>query len=206
MDIGTDFIVDSAHTPDNSRTLDALVNGRYDELAGKARRLLQRERASHTLQTCALIHEAYLRMRGLCETDWRDRARFLPIAVGIMRRVLVDHARCGNAYKRGGDLQRVSLDNDAIPAPASIDVLDLDHALARLADHDPVQARIVEHRFFGGLTISQIGSMLDLSPATVKRKWTMAQAWLYRELNVEANTPGTHAQERRGFDRSRRAN
>lgn len=168
---------------DKDLALDLLITRRYDELAGRARRLLYGERVNHTLQTSALVHEAYLRMRKLYQIDWQEHARFIPVAVGVMRRVLIDHARGNRAGKRGGDHERVPLDENAIAANASVDMLDLDRALTRLEDHDPIQTRIVEHRFFGGLTIDQTAVVLDMSPATVKRKWALAQAWLYRELH-----------------------
>lgn len=164
--------------------LDGQLSSRYSELVARARSLLRHERPDHTLQTCALIHEAYLRMIKLYKVDWKDRAQFLPVTVGVMRRVLVDHARNSKAQKRGGDLVRVEFHEEVAATKGRVDVEALDHALVRLAEHDPVQASIVEHRYFGGMTIQQTGTALGLSPATIKRKWTIAQAWLYRELQT----------------------
>ena len=175
----------NAHGADNGRMLDQLIEGRYDELARRARALLRAERINHTLQTSALVHEAYLRMINLCKIEWQDNHHFLSVAACVMRRVLVDHARSCNAFKRGGDLQRVDLNDNVLSGEVVTDILELDAALTRLATRDAVQAKIVEHRFFGGLSIKQTSSLLGLSPATVKRKWTMAQAWLYRELRGE---------------------
>lgn len=175
----------NVHGADNGEMLDQLIVGRYDELERKARALLRAERINHTLQTSALVHEAYLRMIDLCKIDWQDNSHFFSVAAGVMRRVLVDHARSCNAYKRGGNLQRVDLNDSVLSGEVVTDILELDDALTRLATRDADQAKIVEHRFFGGLSIKQTSSLMGLSPATIKRKWTMAQAWLYRELNGE---------------------
>lgn len=166
------------------KALDHQLSSRYSELAARARKLLRRERPGHTLQTSALIHEAYLRMVKLYNVDWKDQSQFLPTSVGVMRRVLVDHARNSKAKKRGGELQRVTFCEELAMAKQPIDIAALDSALVKLAEQDPVQASIVEHRYFGGMTILQTGTALGISPATVKRKWVIAQAWLYREMQL----------------------
>lgn len=173
-----------AGVEDEGNTLDCQLSNRYSELVTRARSLLRKERPDHTLQTCALVHEAYLRMINLYKVDWKDQEQFLPISVGVMRRVLVDHVRSSKAQKRGGELVRVEFREDVASTNMHVDVEALDCALERLAEHDPVQASIVEHRYFGGLTIQQTGTVLGLSPATIKRKWKVAQAWLYRELQA----------------------
>jgi RNA polymerase sigma-70 factor, ECF subfamily len=147
-----------------------------------------RERGEHTLQATALIHEAYLRLIDQRRVEWRNRAHFFGIAAQMMRRVLVDHARARLAAKRGGDVQPVTLEGvvDAgvhgDDADASLDVLALHEALERLAELDPPQARLVELRYFGGMNIEETASALGMSPATVKREWAIARAWLRREL------------------------
>lgn len=166
------------------KTLNQQLSRRYDELVARARNLLRQERAGHTLQTSALVHEAYLRMIKLYNVDWKDHSQFLPATVGVMRRVLVDHARSSKAKKRGGEFQRVEYREDLALEKESVDIDALDNALAKLAEHDPLQASIVEYRYFGGMTIQQTGVALGRSPATVKRKWLLAQAWLYRELQA----------------------
>lgn len=166
----------------HGKTLDNLLSTRYLELVSRARRLLRHERPGHTLQTSALVHEAYLRMLKLYKVDWKDHSQFLSTTVGVMRRVLVDHARHNKAKKRGGDLQRVEFREDISCSGQSVDIEALDNALKRLAERDPLQASIVEHRYFGGMTIEQTSMALRVSPATIKRKWTIAQAWLYRDL------------------------
>ncbi len=158
----------------------------YEELYQLAHRHLQGERAGHTLNTTALVHEAYLKLvsyehRG---TQWQSRSYFFAVASGAMRRVLVDHARRRNRAKRGGDWKRVPLRESLLVVddqPAQL--LALDEALDRLAQIDERQARIVECRFFGGLNIDEIAEVLAISPATVKRNWSMARAWLFREIS-----------------------
>lgn len=154
----------------------------YDELRRIASAYLRRERSDHTLQTTSLVHESYLRLVGQADLSWRNRAHFRAIAANTMRRVLVDHARARSAQKRGGG-QRVALEDDAgITSARSVDVQAVDQALTRLAELDPQQARVVELRFFAGLSVEEAAAALGISTATVKRDWAMARAWLRREL------------------------
>jgi len=155
----------------------------YDELRRQAARAMRREGDAHTLQATALVHEAYLRLVDQRRVEWRSRAHFFGVAAQMMRRVLVDHARARLADKRGGALQRVTL-GDVGPdeSDRELDVLALHDALERLAALDPRQARLVELRYFGGLGIEDTAEALSISPATVKREWAVARAWLRREL------------------------
>jgi RNA polymerase sigma-70 factor (ECF subfamily) len=160
----------------------------YAELHQQAARAMRREANEHTLQPTALVHEAYLRLVDQRRVEWRNRAQFFGVAAQVMRRILVDHARAQHAEKRGGDLKQVTLVGDAIAemAPESVngvDVLALHEALDTLAAMDPEQARLVELRYFGGLTIEETAETLGVSPATVKREWAVARAWLRRELS-----------------------
>jgi RNA polymerase sigma-70 factor, ECF subfamily len=157
----------------------------YDELRRLAAGYLRRERPGQTIQATALVHEAYLRLVAEQAHHWQNRTHFLAIAALSMRQILVQRARRRHAAKRGGDPERITLDDHLLATPGStaIDVLALDEALARLAVLDAQQARIVELRYFGGLTIEEIAETLDISPATVKRHWTLARAWLKRELS-----------------------
>ena len=154
----------------------------YEELRRVARHHLRRERAGHTLQTTALIHETYLRLVDQSPKDVRSRTHFIALSSHLMRQILVDHARKRLAHKRQGGC-RISL-SDEIPAPqqSEIDVLAVDEALSRLALLDPQQARITELRYFGGLSIQETSLALGVSPATVKRDWASARAWLHREM------------------------
>ena len=166
-----------------------LVPAVYEELHRQAARAMRREGAGHTLEPTALVHEAYLRLVDQRRVEWRNRAHFFGIASEVMRRVLVDHARARLATKRGGDRQRITLGNafdvaDAGDASADADVIALHEALERLATLDPEQARLVEMRYFGGLTIEETADALGVSPATVKRDWVLARAWLKRELSA----------------------
>jgi len=160
----------------------------YEELRRQAGRAMRREGDVHTLQATALVHEAYLRLVDQRRVEWRSRAHFFAIAAQMMRRVLVDHARTRLAAKRGGELQRVTLGDVGAAADDSgggngdIDVLALHDALEQLAVLDPRQARLVELRYFGGLGIEETAEALDISPATVKRDWAVARAWLRRAL------------------------
>jgi len=164
--------------------LDALMPLVYDELRRQASRYLRRERPGHTLQTTALINEAYLRLVDQKKTRWQNRAQFFGIAAQLMRRILVDHARTKHRIKRGGSDVRVSLTGlSAATAAPEVDVIELDEALNRLAEIDPQQAKIVELRFFSGLNVEDTATALNISPATVKRDWSVAKAWLYREIN-----------------------
>ena len=155
----------------------------YAELRRIAAREMRREKPGRTLQTTALVHEAYLRLLKDASLSFENRAHFLGIAAHAMREILIEHARARSARKRGGGAVRLTLDDLVAPVPAlSIDVLALDEALQRLAGLDQRHARVVELRYFGGLSVEETAVALELSPATVKRAWTIARAWLYREL------------------------
>jgi RNA polymerase sigma factor (TIGR02999 family) len=163
--------------------LDRLLPLVYDQLRVVARRELRRERPDHTLTATALVHEAYLKLVQLDRIDWRGRAHFFAACAGEMRRILISHARAHHAAKRGGGAAKVPLDDVVLAAqtrPAELVVLD--EALTRLAALSPRQARVVECRFFGGLEVEETAAALEVSPATVKRDWTLARAWLNREL------------------------
>ncbi len=167
--------------------LEELLPVVYAQLHGLARRQLQREREGHTLQATALVNEAYLRLVAERERNWENRAHFMTVAATAMRRVLVNHAEKRRAQKRGGDRERIALDEaldgalDAL-ADRAADVLALDEALDRLADFDPQKSRIVELRFYGGLTIEETAHVLDVSTRTVERGWRLAKAWLRTEV------------------------
>ena len=163
--------------------LDALVPLVYDELRRLARHYLRQERPGHTLQSTALVHEAFVRLVGHKPPQWKDRAHFFAVAAQLMRRILVDHARRRGAAKRGSNGQSESLSEDlAISNARPIDLLALDEALNALAALDARQSRIVELRFFGGLSLENTSEVLGISPATVKREWATAGAWLYQEM------------------------
>jgi RNA polymerase sigma factor (TIGR02999 family) len=165
-----------------SRLIDAV----YRELRRLARGFLQRERPDHSLPPTALVHEAYLKLVDQRRVHWQNRTQFFAIAAHLMRRILVDHARSHKARKRGaGD--RVPLeDRDVGFEPLTVDVVALDLALQQLSVRYPRQGRLVELRFFGGLTVEEIATVLDLAPITVKRDWALAKAWLYHELQGQA--------------------
>ena len=166
--------------------LDKLMPAVYDELRRQAARYLRRERAGHTLQTTALIHEAYVRLVDQRNVQWQNRAHFFGIAAQMMRRILVDHARTKKRAKRGGSDVKVSLaDATILVNERDLDVVALDEALTRLAKIDEQQSRVVELRFFSGLTVEETAEVMGISPATVKRDWSMAKAWLHRELTGE---------------------
>ena len=172
----------------DAAALDRLLPLIYAELRRIASRHLRRERLGHTLQPTALVHEAYLKLVQATELEWRDRAHFFAVAARVMRQILVDHARARQAGKRGGALRKVSIEDVAAPGvTADVDLLALDTALGRLAHFDPQQSRVVELRYFGGLTIEETAEVIGVSPATVKREWMMAKAWLRRELGGEAD-------------------
>ena len=158
----------------------------YDELRRLAASYLRRERPGQTVQATALVHEAYVRLAAEKAHRWQNRTHFLAIAALSMRQILVQRARARHAAKRGGDPERITLDEGLFAADADrsgqVDVLSLDAALDRLATLDPDQARIVELRYFGGLTVEETAEAMGVSPATVKRHWTLARAWLKREL------------------------
>ncbi|MEQ1691421.1 MAG: sigma-70 family RNA polymerase sigma factor [Gemmatimonas sp.] len=164
-------------------TLDALLPVVYEELRSLARRFLHLERPDHTLQPTALVNEAYLRLSAQRHVNWVDRSQFFGVAAQMMRRILVNHAEARNSAKRGGLATRVTL-NESVSwsGGRELDLVELDEALTTLGQLDPRQARVVELRFFAGLTIEETADVLDISPATVKREWSMAKAWLRREL------------------------
>ena len=167
----------------DERALDRLTPLVYEELRQQAARYLRRERPGHTMQTTALINEAYLRLIDAKEVRWQGRAHFFAIAANLMRRILVDHARQRNAAKRGGSPLRVTLDRIVATAKQSnIEVLAIDEALTKLAAIDRQQAQIVELRFFSGLSVEETAAALGISPRTVKRDWSVARAWLRREI------------------------
>jgi len=164
--------------------LEKLIPLVYRELHRIAHRYLGRERIGHTLQTTALVHEAYVRLIDCKNVQWQNRAHFFAISAQLMRRILVDFARSRNYSKRGGGARRVAFDEAMAIAPErSVDLVALDDALTELARLDPRQSRVVELRFFGGLSIGEAAEVLKVSPGTVKRDWSLAQAWLYRELS-----------------------
>lgn len=169
-----------------SGALDDLIPLVYNELRQLARHRLRGERDTHTLRTTELVHEAYERLVDHHDVEWNDRSHFFGVAARAMRQVLVEHARAMNAQKRGGTVSSVSLDGTA-PAtpPPSASVLALDRALERLETLDTRQAKVVEGRFFAGMTVQQTAQMLDVSPSTVKRDWRTARAWLARALHED---------------------
>lgn len=157
----------------------------YAELHSQAARAMRREAVDHTLQPTALVHEAYLRLIDQRRVQWKNRAQFFGVAAQLMRRILVDHARGRDAAKRGGGVATITLeDADAAAEQANdvVDVLALHDAIEKLAALDPDQARVVELRYFGGMSIEETAEVLEISPATVKREWAVARAWLKREL------------------------
>ncbi len=163
--------------------LDRLMPLVYDELRVIAQRHLHRERADHTLNTTALVHEAYLQLSAQARPHWNDRAHFFAVAAMAIRRILVDYARRRGAQKRGSGMQMVSLDEAAfVPEEQAEALIVLDEALTRLEALDPRMSRIVECRFFGGLTVDETAEVLDVSPSTVDRAWGRAKLWLYREM------------------------
>lgn len=169
----------------NGEALHELLPLVYDELHRQAHRFLRRERNGHTLQTTALIHEAYLNVVGQKCVNPQNREHFFAISANVMRRILVNYANARNRQKRGGSAEVLELDDSILIATKSrdVDLLELDEALTRLAKVDRQQAQIVELRYFGGLTIEQTADVLGISPATIKRDWKSTKAWLYRELS-----------------------
>jgi RNA polymerase sigma-70 factor, ECF subfamily len=162
------------------QALDQMLPLVYDELHRLAARYLGRERPDHTLQPTALVHEAFLRLINQRHVDWRNRAQFLGVAAGMMRRILVNHARDRAAAKRGGGAAPVSLSLVEAPSGgAEVELISLEDALARLGALDQRKAKVVELRFFGGLTMEEVAEVLEISRATVEREWSFARAWLY---------------------------
>lgn len=155
----------------------------YDELRKLASRYLRRERPDHTLQTTALVHEAYLKLVDQRGANWQNRVQFFAVAAQLMRRILVDYARSHRASKRGGDYYKLTLDEELVPSEEKdADLLALDEALDRLAAIDPQQSRVVELRVFAGLTLEETAQSLNISSRTVRREWSMAKAWLHQQI------------------------
>ena len=168
----------------DQHALEALTPLVYEELHRLARRHMRGERSEHSLQATALVNEAYMRLADYTRMQWQDRAHFFAVSSQVMRRILVDHARRHNV-KRGRGVPHMPLDDVIVIAPAEdadTDLVALDEALIGLARLDPRKAQIVEMRFFGGLTVEEIGEVLKVSPGTIKRDWRAAKAWLYQEL------------------------
>jgi RNA polymerase sigma-70 factor, ECF subfamily len=165
-------------------TLRGMLPAVYDDLRRVAAGFLRDEKPGHTLQATALVHEAYLRMADQRQSSWQNRAHLLAVFARMMRRILIDHAGARQAAKRGGkEAVRITLDDELeICSHEQVDVLELNDALSRLERLDPMQARIVEMRFFGGLTIEETAEALDMSPTSVKREWSFAKRWLRREI------------------------
>ncbi len=169
--------------------LDELLPRVYDELRKYASRCMDNERDGHSFQTTELVHETYVRLAKITDINWNNKDHVLRAAIGVMRRVLIDYARNRNAKKRDATQLYLMAPNsgfdEAVEATTNIDMLALDEALSRLAELDGRKAEIVEMRYFGGQDINTVARLLDISPATVKRDWAMAKAWLYRELNED---------------------
>jgi len=170
--------------------LDQMLPVLYDELHRLAEAYLRREDPGHTLQPTALVHEAYLRLIDQRRVDWRNRAQFLGVAAGIMRRILVDHARGRAAQKRGGGAEAVSL--SLVEAPSGrpeVELIALEQALEQLTALDPRKTQVVELKFFGGLSAREIAEVMGISEATVEREWTFARAWLYKAIEGASKDP-----------------
>ena len=175
----------------NRAALDELMPLIYAEFRQLASRALSRERPNHTLQSTALAHELYLKLIDQKRAQWRDREHFFAMASQIIRRILVDYARRLHAQRRGGLDTRITLDEALAPQQdRDLNLVELDNALEALSQIDSQQAKIIELRFFGGLSIEATGRILGVSPSTVNREWNLARAWLYRELSRSANASG----------------
>lgn len=173
--------------------LDKLIPLVHDELRRLAHRYMTREKAGHTLQTTALVNEAYLRLVDLARIEWQDRSHFFAISANLMRRILVDFARSRGYQKRGGDIRKISLDESLLVSPEpGAELIRIDEALAALSEFDARKARVVEMRFFGGMTEDETAEVLHVSRETVKRDWRLARNWLLCEL-----TDGTDRNESR---------
>jgi RNA polymerase sigma factor (TIGR02999 family) len=173
----------------DARALDSVLPLVYAELRRIAHRYMRDERSGHPLQTTALVHEAYIRLLGVTRVEWESRAHFLAISAQMMRRILVEAARRRRADKRRGDASHVALEEALVPAPdRAADLLALDDALERLTALAPRKARVVELRYFGGLTVEETAAALDVSGETVMRDWRMAKLWLQRELTSSTET------------------
>jgi RNA polymerase sigma-70 factor (ECF subfamily) len=171
----------------NHNAEERLIALMYGELRRIAARYMRNERPDHSLQPTALVNEAYLRLKKMRAVDWQSRSHFLAVSAHTMRQILVDHARAKNAGKRGADWSQVTFTGQiGVAAEPPVYIVELDEALARLESFDQRQARIVEMRFFGGLSEDEIGAELGISERTVKRDWRIAKAWLYHELSQSA--------------------
>lgn len=165
--------------------LDELIPLVYDELRRIASRYVRKERSGQDLQVTALVNEAYIRLIGQRDVTWQNRSHFFGVAANMMRRILVDHARTAKADKRGGGVACVSLNDENVPVhQRSADIVALDDALGRLANRDPKLARLVELRYFAGLTTKEVADVLGVSVSTVEREWVAARAWLYRAMTA----------------------
>lgn len=179
----TDLLVEL--TDGNDQVLEILLPIVYKELRGLANNYLRRERADHTLQPTALVHEAYLKLVDQKNVKWQNRAHFFGVAAQLMRRILVDHARKHNAEKRGGEFSKEQLEEAIVVVSdeKSFELLALDEALETLAQIDPQKSRIVELRYFGGLSVEETAEVMGISEITVKRHWKMAKAWLFGQIS-----------------------
>ena len=167
--------------------LDEMTPVLYDELRRTARRLLSAERPDHTLQPTALVHEAYLRLINQRAVDWKNRAHFLGVAATMMRRILINHAKANQAAKREGYAAAISLEDAlGVFTNPQVDLIDLDHTLDKLTELDPQQGKVVELRYFGGLSIEETAEVLGISPATVNREWGTARLWLLHQMEGPA--------------------
>jgi RNA polymerase sigma factor (TIGR02999 family) len=167
----------------DAQALDKLVPLVYRDLRRLAGRYLRSEPPGHTLQSTALVHEAYLRLIDQRNTHWQNRAHFFGISAQLIRRILVDHARARKAGKRGGNVAKIQIDDSlAAPDPQDLDLVVLDDCLKTLSGIDPQQARVIELRYFAGLTVEEAAEVMHVSPTTVKREWRLAKAWLHREI------------------------
>jgi RNA polymerase sigma-70 factor (ECF subfamily) len=174
------------HCRENEHGLSEWIVFLYSELRRLAGYYLQQERPNHTLQATALVHEAYLRLVDQREVQWQSRTQVMAIAAQMMRRILLDYSRSHESAKRGGNVNRVFLEEASLVSKEqAADVIVLDEALTRLAEVDVQHARVVELRFFGGLSIEEAAEVLEVSPATVKRNWNVAKAWLARDLRAK---------------------
>ena len=181
----TQLLIDWSHG--NKEALDKLMPLIYDELRRLAHHCMGRERPDHTLQTTALVNEAYLRLIDQKNVNWQNRAHFFGIAARLMRQILIDHARSHQYAKRGGGARKVPLEEAAVVSPEqAADLVALDEALLKLDVIDQRKCRVVELRYFGGLTVEEIAEVIKVSPVTVMRDWSMAKAWLRREISHEA--------------------
>jgi RNA polymerase sigma factor (TIGR02999 family) len=173
----------------DQEALNRLIPLVHQELKRLARHYMRRERAGHTLQTSALVNEAYIQLVDYKRVQWKDRAHFLAVAAQVMRRILIDYARNRQSLKRGAEARKVSLDEAATLADErAAEMIALDEALTSLAELDPRKSQIVELRYFGGLEIEETAHVINVSPATVKREWAAARLWLHREINKSATS------------------